>query len=46
MEHKTHTCLVSQLKTLTQNAEAFEYQGEVEEAVSVHLVKLAALWLA
>ena len=30
MEAKTQACLASQLRTLTQNADAFEYQGQAE----------------
>ena len=30
MKHKIHACLASQLKTLNQNADAFEYQDQVD----------------
>ena len=46
MKHKIHACLGSQLKTLTQNADAFKYQDQVEGILSMPLVELAALWLA
>ena len=42
---KLHACLASKLKTLTQNADAFEYQDQVEGVLSMPLVELAALWL-
>ena len=44
MKHKIHACLASKLKTLTQNADAFEYQDQVEGVLSMPLVELAA-WL-
>ena len=43
MKHKINACLVSQLKTLTRNADAFEYQDQVEGVLSMPLVELAAL---
>ena len=46
MKHKIHAGLGSQLKTLTQNANAFEYEDRVEGLLSMPLVELAALWLA
>ena len=39
-------CLVSQLKTLNQNADAFEYQDQVGGVLSMPLVERATLWLA
>ena len=39
-------CLVSQLKTLNQNADAFEYQAQVGGVLSMPLVERATLWLA
>ena len=44
MKRKIHAYLASQLETLTQNDDAFEYQ--VEMVLSMPLVELAALWLA
>ena len=46
MKHKIHAGLGSQLKTLTQNADTFEYEDRVEGLLSMPLVELAALWLA
>ena len=46
MKHKIHACLASQLKTLMQNADAFEYQDQVEGVLSMPLIELVALWLA
>ena len=46
MKRKIHAYLVSQLKTLTQNDDAFEYQDQVEGVLSIPLVELTALWLA
>ena len=46
MKRKIHAYLASQLKTLTQNADAFEYQNQVEGVLSMPLIELAALWLA
>ena len=45
MKHKIHACLVGKLKTLTQNADAFEYQEQVKGALSMPLIEPAALWL-
>ena len=46
MKHKIHACLASQLKALTQNADAFQYQDQVQGVLSIPLVKLAELRLA
>ena len=46
MKRKIHAYLVIQLKTLTQNDDAFEYQDQVEGVLSITLVELTALWLA
>ena len=40
-----NACLSSQLKTLMQNADAFEYQDQVEGLLSMPLIELATLWL-
>ena len=45
MRRKIHAYLASQLKTLTENADAFEYQDQVEEVRSMPWVELAALQL-
>ena len=37
-EKQIHACLASQLKTLTQNADAFEYQDQVGGVLSMPLV--------
>ena len=37
-ETQIHACLASQLKTLTQNADAFEYQDQVGGVLSMPLV--------
>ena len=46
MKRNIHAYLVSQLKTLTQNDDAFECQDQVEGVLPMPLVELAALWLA
>ena len=46
MEYKTHACVASQLRTLTQTCDAIENQYQVEGALSIPLLKLTALWLA
>ena len=38
MKHKIHASLLSQLKTLMQNADAFEYQDQVDRVPSMPLV--------
>ena len=38
--------LASQLKILTQNADAFEHHNQVEGILSMLLVELNVLWLA
>ena len=40
MKHKIHACLASQLKTLMQNVDEFEYQDQVEGLLSMPLIEL------
>ena len=40
---QNHACLASQLRTLTQNADAFKCQGQVKGTLSTTLAKIAAL---
>ena len=46
MKRKIHAYLASQLSTLAQNDDAFEYQDQVKGVRSMPLVELAALRLA
>ena len=43
MKHRINASLGTQLKTLTQNADAFEYQDQVGGVLSMPLVERAAL---